>query len=491
MTQTSNIQQEYLESVLAWLDVRLETEVRRWQQAGQNPADRLRGLYISDEEALALSRRAVGTRWGSGVELPGEEEAALESAQSAALEKIWSLEARAETEKEFLPLASVRKIFGLSQVEWWALVICLAPSLDLRYERIYAYLQDDVTRTAASVNLILNLLLPEGLTRLEALNYFEQSATLLFCRLLETVEETGKPFNRLRQSFHVSQGVAAWILGNYSPSAALGNWAEILAPGDNDEEDGSLYGIENLPSADVIDSVRPLICLHGGDIFQRRMAGRQLSSMIGRSLLQINLTHVDQVEIALQKLYLAVRDARMINAILYVENCDMLIDSDGCLLQDAFEAVRLTSDCVLLGSRQLFKFSAEMAGNDYPLMQVPFEELSAIDRSELWSVLLDGISKDLPEKEIQILAGQFALNSGQVVAAASSAMSRALQAERSLVMSDLFDAARLHSEHHLDELARKIEPRYSWEDLILPETSTEMLRELVSMVRLRPMVLET
>ena len=40
------------------------------------------------------------------------------------------------------------------------LLICLASELDLRYERLYAYLQDDVTRKQPSVDLVLNLLCP-------------------------------------------------------------------------------------------------------------------------------------------------------------------------------------------------------------------------------------------------------------------------------------------------------------------------------------------
>jgi SpoVK/Ycf46/Vps4 family AAA+-type ATPase len=70
-------------------------------------------------------------------------------------------------------------------------------------------------------------------------------------------------------------------------------------------------------------------------------------------------------------------------------------------------------------------------------------------------------------------------------------MSQAVQESRPLLGTDLFEAARLHSGHHLAELAQKIEPRYSWEDLVLPKTPMNMLHELVNMVQSRPLVLET
>jgi SpoVK/Ycf46/Vps4 family AAA+-type ATPase len=180
----------------------------------------------------------------------------------------------------------------------------------------------------------------------------------------------------------------------------------------------------------------------------------------------------------------------MLGALLYVQGCDVFIDSDGCLLPRAFEILRLTSDSVLLGGHKPFRFNGDMPGNDHPLMRVPFDLLTASERGEVWAALLDGTAGKLSQKELKILAGQFVLTSGQIVAAVSTALSQALQEERSLNHSDLFDAARFHSGQHLNELAHKIEPRYSWADLVLSETPLNMLRELVNMVQSRPHVLE-
>ena len=66
-------------------------------------------------------------------------------------------------------LKALRETFELDDFEWWALIICLAPALDLRYERIYGYLQDDVTRSLPGVDLLLTLLAPED--RLARLDY--------------------------------------------------------------------------------------------------------------------------------------------------------------------------------------------------------------------------------------------------------------------------------------------------------------------------------
>jgi hypothetical protein len=66
--------------------------------------------------------------------------------------------------------------FGLSAFELDIVVIALAPEIDLRYEGVYAYLQDDVTRRRPSVDLALNLLCPSAETKLARRAHFAPEA---------------------------------------------------------------------------------------------------------------------------------------------------------------------------------------------------------------------------------------------------------------------------------------------------------------------------
>ena len=123
------------------LDVLLERAVaaaRRIYAQGSSP-DPYRGLHIGEEE----NETGAGSRAGASM-----------------------FHAAAEGTEELLTgvvnghprLASLQAIFGLSLFDLHVIVIGLAPELDLRYERVYAYLQDDVTRKRPSVDLVLNLL---------------------------------------------------------------------------------------------------------------------------------------------------------------------------------------------------------------------------------------------------------------------------------------------------------------------------------------------
>jgi hypothetical protein len=73
--------------------------------------------------------------------------------------------------------------------------------------------------------------------------------------------------------------------------------------------------------------------MHGDDRLQQDLSARRLAAGLNRPLLIVSLPLDSGVEAALDRLYPAVRDARMLGALLYVRGGDCLIDRDGCLCQ--------------------------------------------------------------------------------------------------------------------------------------------------------------
>ena len=54
----------------------------------------------------------------------------------------------------FLGLPGLATRFGLSPLERQAVLVCLAPELDRKYDTLYAYLQQDITRKRPSADLV-------------------------------------------------------------------------------------------------------------------------------------------------------------------------------------------------------------------------------------------------------------------------------------------------------------------------------------------------
>jgi hypothetical protein len=86
-------------------------------------------------------------------------------------------------------LSQLAQLFELTPFGVDAILICLAPELDLRYERVYAYLQDDVTRRRPSVDLVLNLLCSSFEEKLIRLENFAANASLIRHLLLRMFED--------------------------------------------------------------------------------------------------------------------------------------------------------------------------------------------------------------------------------------------------------------------------------------------------------------
>jgi hypothetical protein len=55
-------------------------------------------------------------------------------------------------------------------------------------------------------------------------------------------------------------------------------------------------------------------------------------------------------------------------------------------------------------------------------------------------------------------------------------------------MADLYEASREQSSGRLGTLARKLEPRYTWDDIVLPPDQLAQLRELCNQARYRHLV---
>jgi SpoVK/Ycf46/Vps4 family AAA+-type ATPase len=112
-------------------------------------------------------------------------------------------------------------------------------------------------------------------------------------------------------------------------------------------------------------------------------------------------------------------------------------------------------------------------------------------RAQLWKAALDGRAKTAPDVDLSILANRFQLTGGQIRDAAVTANNFALwhgAEPRSLSMADLYEACRLHSNQKLDALARKIHPKYRWDDIVLPADRVDQLRELCNHVKYRERV---
>ena len=174
-TKLSSLSREALSSIaevrsaLARLDSRIESALAAFDALHGGPiADHFRGLVVTSDQCAELLRRGHAGEPASPI---AKEVACL-----------WP---PAEGTKAL----QLSNAFALTQFDLDALLIAIASEFDLRYERLFAYLQDDVTRKRPTVDLLLTLLCSDDEARFAARGRFANDAPLLRYRLVRLVSD--------------------------------------------------------------------------------------------------------------------------------------------------------------------------------------------------------------------------------------------------------------------------------------------------------------
>jgi len=111
-----------------------------------------------------------------------------------------------------LKLSSLTEIFNLTSFEVDMILICMASELDTKYERLYAYLQNDVTKRQPSVDLILNLLCRSVDEKVSARQYFYADSSLFKNQIVQFVED-GVQRPLLSRFMRVDDRIINYLLG--------------------------------------------------------------------------------------------------------------------------------------------------------------------------------------------------------------------------------------------------------------------------------------
>jgi len=122
-----------------------------------------------------------------------------------------------------------------------------------------------------------------------------------------------------------------------------------------------------------------------------------------------------------------------------------------------------------------------------PIVRFDVRKPTSAEQKELWSKSL-GESFARLNGQVDNVVSQFSLGSRNIAAACASLGSQA-GAEAELGRR-LWDACRIQSRARLDDLAQRIEPAATWEELVLPEAQRALLLEIAAHVRQRAKVYE-
>ncbi|HLJ99256.1 MAG TPA: AAA family ATPase [Streptosporangiaceae bacterium] len=469
---------DHILAELERLDLLLRVQVWRARQ-GRSEAGDLAAFYIPDAEADELLDKAIGAPIWAGVPLPPKVVADVQARLDQLSHDITLRAAQSLDQGVPLRLAMLASRFGLTTFDVDVVLLCLAPELDRGYERLYAYLHDDVTRRQPTVDLALGLFCPDLESRVAARARFGASAPLRAFRLADVQGDS-----LLDSAVRLESRVAGFLLGDDAADDRLREYVAETARADALVFPASFGSQVSL----LTERVRAgsVVYLQGPSGVGRRTTAAAVCRELGRPLLTVagrRLAACDPVEFG-TLVRLAAREALLRDAIVFWEDFDVLLgQDDDPRVTDVLAA--LPAPVFLAGATPW-----EPAGphRELSFLRITFPPPGPAERLRLWQAAL----ADVAAEDLADLAGKFRLTGGQIRDAASTARNHALaRSAPSVTSADVHAACRFHSNRKLAELAVRITPHYTWDDIVLGEDQMAQLREIHDQVRHRHIVYDT
>ena len=311
--------------------IRREVLRVRHLQRAQREDDEFRGLYVSDEEVDALLDRTLSTTALLTPQLLADDQLAeLDRAIDALTKLAAALEEACRARGESLRLDRLCQLFGLSVLERDVMVICLAGEIDLKYERLYAYIQDDVTKKRPTVDLVLRLLCQTLEERLAARRWFEPDAPLMRWNLVTLHDD---PETRsavlLARYLKLDDRVTGYLLESDAVDARLATFVATLpATGIAEPPPEVRRHLVEWAGAwrNKAWTCAPVLLFHGRYGTGKRAAARLLANSLGRPLLLLQATELVRSDVSMSlMMQLAEREALLTGALLCWCDADCLL----------------------------------------------------------------------------------------------------------------------------------------------------------------------
>jgi AAA+ superfamily predicted ATPase len=392
------------------------------------------------------------------------------------------------------PLHWLQKTYQLDDIEIKILAIALAVEIDRNYEKLYAYLQDDVRAKRPTVDLALNLICANITQKLTHRCYFLPDSTLTRDRLLQLVSPVDHS-SLLAQELHLDPQITQYLLKIPGLDARLKDYAHIIEPQTESVALKSLPGLLNLIQDHWQATKLLKLYFQGGDSLEKQTLVQSLANQIKASLLIVDLPKMIAAKVDQQTaFFLLLRQARLQQTWLYLANIDPLFQHT--------ENIAFESLCKALGdypSLVILSGAIPFPSSPYPLglLTIPFTLPDFEQRRDCWLSHLTPLDIVLNPTELDALSDRFRLYPHQIRNAVAMASQQILwedyqnkESQEKPKSSYLFAAARAESGYALMTLARKIEPKYGWEDIILQSNPAHQLRELCNQAKQHHFVME-
>jgi AAA+ superfamily predicted ATPase len=403
----------------------------------------------------------------------------------------WSSDAAALDVGDCDLLDQVVTRFDLTDFEKDVLLLGLLPYFDSRYFSLFSALQGSQQKKWPSFELALNLLCSFPSEKvIQEVSFLSQSPLLSFqlLSLGKKGEQQGEGWNQTL--FQTDPGVYHYLTGRSHLPTLLAGCAEWLPAPANPEEGLCPLSVSAGLAALVPDAegVRPVMMLRGASDSGRALAITRAAMVLGGETLQLDISRLPENDKDAQFLLTQVlREIRMRAAVLLVRSLETLAEERKGLL--AAFAQQLNQP----GLQVVCLCKPQVAMIWLPHVQQLVVDMPVLDVAEKEALLrrsLDPITAT--SIDVAALCRRLHFTAQTLPRILQEAHGyRALRDPASMLTEgDLRKAFRLRSQQNFGNLARRIEPKRTFDDLIVGEELHQHLTEILIATKHRNRVLE-
>ncbi len=456
--------QRYLGAALAWLRLRL---LRLAAEPGRTTANVTTPLPTNDARRWVGGSRTL-PQPPSTEPLPKAEEVTDEQVAAAA-EAMKAAASQAQPPPALIILAAR---LGLSPFERDTLLLCAATELDTRIAGLCARAQDDPGRAYPTFALAFALFDDP------AWDALSPQRPLRHWRLIEITQPGAQPLTT--SALRADERIVNYLKGLNYLDDRLGPFmsplpppsGEAIVPNSQQELVDALVRVVHAASGPPL----PIIQLLGADAPSKRLVASAVAAALGLQLYRLPAellpAHLGELE-TLMRLW--EREPLLSPVALYL---DASSGVDAAAPEAQASALRR-----FLGSARgvLFLDSRDMSPHvRAATLAIDVRKPSPAEQEAAWTALLgtavDGVAGQL--------AGQFDL-SMPAIERIAAATRDGETGEQPLSGAQVWRACVLHTRPQVDSLAQRIEPKATWESLVLPPEEIELLHAVCDQVRQR------
>ncbi len=466
MSRGYDSQWDLMDDLFAWLDLRLYFFYKHHQWLGpKNDMRNMMGLVVSREEFEHNLAKAA--QLGLAAQLTGEEAAQMEASRTA-------IQARLDRTQANFPLLQLIQRCALDVFEQECVILAYAGALDQKYEKLFAYLQDDITRKAPSPALAVQLFLPLEHNMEEYLSRFARRDT--FTSL----------FDRERLSsgqLVLSPTVLEFLsTGTVAPLPGL-----RLFDGASQQPSGPLViGQEAARRLDALfqEPGRRAICLTGGPGSGKRFQVEHLMARTGQRCVFLSLDCEQPEERARE----GVLAARLTGACLCCGHMEQQ-DAEGKLLPAQEKLLQAILDLEPAHEKLFFLSQLPIRARlhwltvELELPDTTEDERIALFRAFLGNTPLgDGLT-------VEELASKFRFSPRQTELACRQAVGLArLDGMEAISSREMHQCCYHQVVHKLGDLATPVRPAFHWDDVVMPADQKRLLQHACGHIKFRHQV---